>query len=208
MSEGTAPIIKHLNKYYVLFAKGKNGKSVYDLWIEAGNEGTLDDFLETLKIATKLATARTLNVSGDVTGTAQSFDGSANVSIPTTLATVATAGTKGESAAKTLSFGGTFVVPQITIDAKGRTTSVTERTMTMPAAPSSTSLSNSTPSSPSSSGSAGSGSSASRYDHSHPMQTVINTVTNQAGGNAIKLWAGSASSLPSSRSSDTIYFTY
>ncbi len=41
----------------------------------SGNAGT----------ATKLATARTINVSGDVTGTAQSFDGSANITIPTAI---------------------------------------------------------------------------------------------------------------------------
>jgi hypothetical protein len=42
----------------------------------SGNAGT----------ATKLATARTINVSGDVTGTAQSFDGSADITIPTAIA--------------------------------------------------------------------------------------------------------------------------
>lgn len=42
----------------------------------SGNAGT----------ATKLATARLINVSGDVTGTAQSFDGSANITIPTAIA--------------------------------------------------------------------------------------------------------------------------
>jgi microcystin-dependent protein len=41
----------------------------------SGNAGT----------ATKLATARLINVSGDVTGTAQSFDGSANITIPTAI---------------------------------------------------------------------------------------------------------------------------
>jgi len=35
--------------------------------------------------ATKLATARSINVSGDVTGTAQTFDGSANITIPTAI---------------------------------------------------------------------------------------------------------------------------
>ena len=35
--------------------------------------------------ATKLSTARSINVSGDVTGTAQSFDGSANITIPTAI---------------------------------------------------------------------------------------------------------------------------
>ena len=36
--------------------------------------------------ATTLATSRTFNLSGDVTGVAQSFNGSANVSIPSTIA--------------------------------------------------------------------------------------------------------------------------
>lgn len=35
--------------------------------------------------ASKLATAQTINVSGDVTGTAQSFDGSAAITIPTAI---------------------------------------------------------------------------------------------------------------------------
>lgn len=48
-----------------------------------GNAGT----------ATTLQTARTIAVSGDGVGTATSFNGSANITIPFTLATVATAGT-------------------------------------------------------------------------------------------------------------------
>lgn len=36
--------------------------------------------------ASKLATAQTINVSGDVTGTAQNFDGSAGITIPTAIA--------------------------------------------------------------------------------------------------------------------------
>ena len=62
----------------------------------SGNAGT----------ATKLATARTISVSGDATGSA-SFDGSANSSIALTLANSgATAGT----------------YPKVTVDAKGRVT--------------------------------------------------------------------------------------
>lgn len=48
-----------------------------------GNAGT----------ATTLQTARTIGISGDGVGTATSFNGSANITIPFTLATVATAGT-------------------------------------------------------------------------------------------------------------------
>jgi hypothetical protein len=71
-------------------------------------------------------------------------------------------------------------------------------------------LSNTVPSAPSTSGSAGSGSDASRYDHSHPLQTVVNSVTNQySGSNPIKFWLGHHSNyLSLTKSSDTIYFTY
>ena len=62
--------------------------------------------------ATKLVTARSLALSGDVLGSA-SFDGSANATIAATLANSgATAGT----------YGSATQVSQITIDAKGRVT--------------------------------------------------------------------------------------
>lgn len=60
--------------------------------------------------ATKLATARTIATSGDATGTATSFDGSANIAIPLTLAASGvTAGTYSS----------------VTVDAKGRVTAGT-----------------------------------------------------------------------------------
>jgi len=58
--------------------------------------------------ATSLATARTIATSGDVVGTATSFNGTANITIPTTLATITqTAGTN---------------FSKITWDTKGRIT--------------------------------------------------------------------------------------
>lgn len=45
----------------------------------------IPDSLKAVLSATKLATARTFNVSGDATGTAQSFDGTKNIVIPITL---------------------------------------------------------------------------------------------------------------------------
>lgn len=62
--------------------------------------------------ATKLATARTISISGDATGSA-SFDGSANAAISTTLAN------SGVTA-------GTYT--KVTVDAKGRVTAATAQT--------------------------------------------------------------------------------
>jgi len=71
----------------------------------SGNAGT----------ATKLATARDIAVSGDVSGTA-SFDGSANINISTALASVnSNIGTFGSSSA----------IPVVTVNGKGLVTAVT-----------------------------------------------------------------------------------
>ncbi len=87
--------------------------------------------------AAKLTTARTLSATGDVTGS-MSFDGSANSSMAVTLANSGvTAGSYGPTANATLTHGGTFIVPQVTVDAKGRATGVAARTLTLPATPTS-----------------------------------------------------------------------
>jgi len=86
----------------------------------SGNAGT----------ATKLATPRTIATSGDVTGTATSFDGSADITIPTTLATVTQADT---SSTASPAFGGTFTaVDSVTRDTKGRATGINVKTVTIP----------------------------------------------------------------------------
>ena len=90
-----------------------------------GNAGT----------ATKLATARTISLTGDATGST-TFDGSANKSIAVTLAdSGVTAGSYGPTAAATLAFGGSVNVPQITVDDKGRSTAIVNRAIKLPAAP-------------------------------------------------------------------------
>lgn len=95
----------------------------------SGNAGT----------ATKLATARTISLSGDVTGST-TFDGSANKSIAATLeASGVTAGSYGPSANATPAAGATFSVPQVTVDSKGRVTAASTRTVKIPAAPTSVS---------------------------------------------------------------------
>ena len=95
----------------------------------AGNQNTSGS-------AAKLTTGRTIALTGDVTGTSAAFDGSGNVSFAATLAnTAVVAARSGETANKTLTFGGTFAVHDATVDAKGRLTALTARTMTMPANP-------------------------------------------------------------------------
>jgi phage-related tail fiber protein len=69
--------------------------------------------------ATVLQTSRTLSLSGDATGSA-SFDGSANATISAVLANSGvTAGT----------YGNTTAIPVVTVDAKGRVTSLTTSTI-------------------------------------------------------------------------------
>ena len=60
--------------------------------------------------ATKLATARTIAISGDITYNSGNFDGSANVTATATLATVNS---------NTGSFGDSVTVPNFTVNAKG-----------------------------------------------------------------------------------------
>ena len=83
-------------------------------------------------MAAKLQTARTISLTGDATGST-TFDGSANRSISVTLANSgATAGSYGPSANASPAHGGTITVPQVTVDTKGRVTSIANRTITLP----------------------------------------------------------------------------
>ena len=78
----------------------------------SGNAGT----------ATALATARSIGLSGDVTGTA-SFNGTANATITATLA---------NSGVTAGSYGSATQVGQVTVDAKGRVTAASNIAITFP----------------------------------------------------------------------------
>ena len=77
--------------------------------------------------ATKFATGRTIAITGDITYTSPSFDGSANVTAAGTLATVNT---------NVGSFGSGSVVPTVTVNGKGLVTAVS--TTSIPSATTST----------------------------------------------------------------------
>lgn len=80
--------------------------------------------------ATQFATAQTVKLTGDVTGSASS---KAGWSIAATLANSGvTAGNYGPSGNSAPGMGGTFSVPYLTVDAKGRVTGASTKTITMP----------------------------------------------------------------------------
>ena len=95
-----------------------NGTNVTMSAIQAADVPTLNQ--NTTGSAATLTTARTIGMTGDVTWTSAAFNGSANVTGTATLAnTGVTAGI----------YGSGTVVPVITVDSKGRITSVTNTTI-------------------------------------------------------------------------------
>ena len=87
----------------------------------SGNAGT----------ATKFESSQSVALTGDVTGSASS---QAGWSVATTLANSGvTAGSYGPTDNASPAHSGTFSVPEITVDAKGRVTSASTKTITLPA---------------------------------------------------------------------------
>lgn len=85
--------------------------------------------------ANKLATAQTISIAGDATGSA-SFDGSTPVSISIALSsTGVTAQAYGQEDEGQVAFGQQLTIPNITVDAKGRITNAKNAVITLPAAP-------------------------------------------------------------------------
>lgn len=81
--------------------------------------------------ATAFSADKSVTLTGDVTGSASSTGG---WSISTTLANSgATAGSYGDSSNQTPDYGSTFKVPYVTVDNKGRVTSISEHTVKIPA---------------------------------------------------------------------------
>lgn len=84
--------------------------------------------------ASKLQTSRRISATGDATWSV-SFNGTQDESGTLTLAASgATAGSYGPNAAATLAFGGSFNVPYVTVDAKGRVTAIKHFALKLPAA--------------------------------------------------------------------------
>lgn len=84
--------------------------------------------------ASKLQTSRRISATGDATWSV-GFNGTQDESGTLTLAASgATAGSYGPNAAATLAFGGSFNVPYVTVDAKGRVTAIKHFALKLPAA--------------------------------------------------------------------------
>ena len=82
--------------------------------------------------STKLQTARTISLTGDVTCSG-SFDGSKNFTMNTSLsASGVNEGNYGSTANTTLVHGGTFIVPYFSVNSKGRVTVAKNITLTLP----------------------------------------------------------------------------
>jgi microcystin-dependent protein len=90
--------------------------SVQNKWNNIYANNFVGTIIGNADTATKLATPREIDISGDVIGVGigTTFDGSQNVTIPTVLSTT------GVSSA---TYGSATTVPQIAVDAKGRITS-------------------------------------------------------------------------------------
>jgi cytoskeletal protein CcmA (bactofilin family) len=89
-----------------------------------------ENFIGNASTATEFESAETVKLTGDVTGETSS---TAGWTVATTLSNSGvTAGSYGPSANATPGHSGTFNVPYITVDAKGRVTSCSTKTITLP----------------------------------------------------------------------------
>jgi len=86
-----------------------------DLMGFSGSTNNGNSYISNANTATALATARTIAITGDITYTSGSFDGTSNITGAATLATVNS---------NVGSFGSTTVIPVITVNAKGLVTAV------------------------------------------------------------------------------------
>lgn len=83
--------------------------------------------------ADKWTTGRTISLTNDVSGTSSAWDGSGNLSISATLSNSGvTAGKYGPSDNASPAHGGSFTVPYLEVDAKGRATTASNKTITLP----------------------------------------------------------------------------
>ncbi len=105
-----------------------------DTYTKAEVENTYLKKTDNAVSASKLQTSRRISATGDATWSV-GFNGTQDESGTLTLsASGATAGSYGPSAAATLAFGGSFNVPYVTVDAKGRVTAIKHFALKLPAA--------------------------------------------------------------------------
>ena len=130
-SDGTTPLIHAIGgKYYTDAVDAATNNNTASTIVKRDGSGNFSAGTITADLtgdvtgnvtgnadtATALATGRTIAISGDLTYTSPSFDGSGNVTAAGTLATVNS---------NVGSFGSTTAVPVVTVNAKGLVTAVT-----------------------------------------------------------------------------------
>lgn len=115
------------------YSNGTAGNWIYGTWKKVILDSDTVANATAATTATKFASAQSVALTGDVTGSASS---QAGWSVATTLAkSGVTAGSYGPSANASPAHAGTFSVPYVTVDAKGRVTAASTKTITLPAAP-------------------------------------------------------------------------
>lgn len=128
----TADATSNIGNKATLFAKGVKINPSTNVVSASGFSGPLTgNVTGNASSATEFSATTTVALTGDATGT--SAGSKKGWSVPVTLANSGvTAGSYGPSANASPSHGGTFSVPYVTVDAKGRTTAASTKTITLP----------------------------------------------------------------------------
>jgi hypothetical protein len=132
---GDAPVIAIGGNYYVTQINNATDLNTASRIVRRDSSGNFSAGTITAALsgnastATALATGRTISITGDLSYTSASFDGSGNVTGTGTLATLLSG--SGGVNQPGVSYGSNTTVPVITVDAKGRITAITTNSIAL-----------------------------------------------------------------------------